>query len=392
MDMKRKILIVQHSANLDGSGFSALMLADGLQNHGWEVSVTFGYEGPMMDRFRDAGHVVSISPHKSWLRVKKPIRFIKNLIYEISASRHIEKLIKSANPDLVYINTAVSFAGAFAARRSRTPCIWHLRELFSNVGGEMRAPSSFLPAIRRAMLKLSDCIIVNSAAVAENMLGNRKGIAEVVPNAVNVSFFEDTRSQKALRSELRLPSDGPVIGVPGTLRPMKGHPFFFEALAELVKHDASVTAIVSGGGTEHYTAHLNELVHTLGISNNVRFMGYIKDMPGFYRACDIACIPSVAEPFGRTVIEAFATGIPVIASSVGGIRETVDDGRTGILIPYGDVEELSSGLANLLKDSHLRKTLGNNAKKDAKKRFTESIYKDRLCQIILDIVSKIHNK
>ena len=68
----------------------------------------------------------------------------------------------------------------------------------------------------------------------------------------------------------------------------------------------------------------------LASADRIHFVGWVEDMPAFYRACDMVCIPSRAEPFGRTAIEAFAVGTPVVATAVGGLQEIVEDERTGL--------------------------------------------------------------
>lgn len=379
--MPRRLLLAQYSSNRDGSAQSALLLADGLQAAGWAVHVAFGFPGPMVDVFRDAGHPAEVVPHKSWLRSSRLAYWLGRVVAdEWRAARAFEAVLDAVRPEIVYVNTSVSLAAVLAARRGGVPCLWHLRELFADVGGEMRVPRGLRPLVRRAFPYLSTRLVVNSRAVAENMLGHAEGVA-VVPNAVGDSFFDIDLTPGEARERLNLPAQGPILGVPGTLRPMKGHPFFFDAVAPLAHADPSLHIAVTGGGTPAYRRQLAEHVARLGLSEQVRFLGSIDTMPAFYRACDAVCIPSVAEPFGRTVIEAFAAGTPVVATAVGGIRETVTHGETGLLVPYGDQRALTDALT-VMRDLAARRRLARQARAKADAHYRDEIYQQRLVHIV----------
>jgi len=119
---------------------SGLMLADGLKKSGWETHVIFSFDGPVVGLYERNGHKTYIAPHKSWLRTKNFLRFIRNVATEIRASSGILTIIRKISADVVYVNTMASFAGAWAAYRNKTRCIWHIRELLDDVHGEMVVP------------------------------------------------------------------------------------------------------------------------------------------------------------------------------------------------------------------------------------------------------------
>jgi glycosyltransferase involved in cell wall biosynthesis len=135
---------------------------------------------------------------------------------------------------------------------------------------------------------------------------------------------------------------------------------------------------VTGDGEAAYVEELHRLVREHKLADRIRFLGVIEDMPTFLRACDVACIPSVAEPFGRTAIEAFAIGTPVVATSVGGLREIVDDGETGLLVPYGDTSALAEAILRLLLNPALRTSIADRAAEKARLIYHEQSYKSTL--------------
>ncbi|QXD16186.1 glycosyltransferase family 4 protein [Rhodocaloribacter litoris] len=381
-DPAGRVLLVQHSASRDGSTFSGLLLADGLRDAGWWVHVVFGHPGPMEAVYAERGHATSVVPHKNWLRRAHPARFMKDAITEYRRARAFDRCIAQVRPDVVYVNSVVSLAAVVAARRAGVPVVWHLRELFADVGGEMHAPVLLKPLVRRIIARLPDRLVAPSRAIAENLLGAAAEQVTLVPNAAGRRFFEEERTRGEARRVLRLPENGLILGVPGTLRPMKGHTFFFEAVASLAARYPSLTLAITGHGAEAYEQALQARVQELGLAGRTRFLGSIANMPAFYRACDVVCVPSRAEPFGRTVIEAMAVGTPVVATAVGGIREIVRHEETGLLVPYGDHTALASALDRLLGDADLRARLVEAARRDACERFHERVYQTRLGDLV----------
>lgn len=387
--MNNRVLIVQYSASLDGSTVSALMLADGLRDAGWETYVAFGHAGPMIDRFRDSGHGASVVLHKNWLRAGRHGKFARDVYREVQTVEVFEQKLRTLRPDLVYVNTCASLAGAVAAHRHQVPCVWHLRELFVDVGGEMKVPRGTKPWVRSRFFRYADRLIANSGSVARNLLGDASHRrALVVPNGVEDRFFQQAMAKEEARFRLGLPLEGTVLGVPGTLRPMKGHPFFFRAVEALLKEDKTLRVAVTGAGERAYVEQIRGLVQELGIERQVIFLGSIDDMPTFYRACDVACVSSVAEPFGRIIVEAFASGTPVIATSVGGIPEIIDEGVNGLLVPYGDEHALAARLRELLQDERLRKQLSAGALEKARREYHETTYKERICRAVEGMVNR----
>lgn len=386
MNPSRHVVIVQFSPHRDGSAMSALLLANGLSQDGWRTTVLFASDGPMMAEFEAHGHRVTQVPHKNWLRSSSLHRTLRNWRREWVASTALQAVLAREKPDIVYVNTGASVAGVVAAQRLGLPVLWHLRELFGDVGGELVVPKSLRRIVQQTFLRGADRLVVNSNAVAKNLLGGKGGKATVVYNAVNDRFFEESRSPVQAKSALRLPEDRQIVGVPGTLRPMKGHPFFFEAMAPWLAEHPSWDVAVTGRGAPGYEEDLRGQLQQLGIETRVHLLGSIRDMPAFYRACEIVCVPSRAEPFGRTVIEAFAIGTPVIGTRVGGIPEIIDDTLTGRLVDYGDATGLRRILTLLVTDPAERVRLRDEALQAAAHRYTASVYTSQLRKAVNSLV------
>lgn len=120
-----------------------------------------------------------------------------------------------------------------------------------------------------------------------------------------------------------------------------------------------------------YQDHLESMVPE-GLKNKVRFIGNLPHsaLSGFYRASDVFVNSSLSESFGMPIIEAMSAGLPVVATKTGGIREVVDDGRTGILVRPGDENSLADAVIRLLKDERLRRSMGEAGRGRVLRNFT----------------------
>ena len=354
---------------------------------GYETCVIFATDGPAIQAFRQSDVTVYTLTHLSWLRRKPLVEFVYDFIREWRRKKRFAELISQVQPDLVYINTSVSIAAAIAAKHSDIPCIWHIRELFSEVGGEMQAPEFLKPTIARFFRYFSSTLVVPANIVSHCMLKQSARCHSIpvhtVPNGIPASFFSENQTSNSTISDVASKNEESlVIGFPGTLRPVKGHFFFLRAIAPILHQRADLRVLITGDGTGTFKREMVELISSLGIREQVRAIGTIEDMPAFYRSCDIICVPSASESFGRTVVEAMASQRPLLASAVGGIKEIIDDRLNGLLFDYGDEEAFRSALTELLENKVMREKLAKAARKKAWEQYREETYKQRLITII----------
>ena len=368
------------------------MIVRGLLSRGCEVNMSLGSDGPWRERI-SADCPVDVVPHKNWLRRQQVWRFFKDLFAEHRSAGGFEKVFAQNRPDLVYLNSLVCYAPAVAARRLGIPVIWHIRELFSDVGGEMTWPNRIpKQVVRRRIVSLADRLIVNSEAVRCNVFGE-EGVPRpvVIPNGVGEVFFRNTCEKSEAREGFGLPLDQPVVGVPATFRPMKGHEFFVRSVPKVLERVPHCTFAFTGAIDSPFARSLQEQIQAQPFSDRIVFTGVIQDMPQFYRACDVCCVPSSSEPFGRTAIECMASGVPLVASAVGGLKEIVQHEQNGLLVEYGDVCSLADSVVLLLMDSLVRERLVSRALQDAVENYSASVYTDRVIGVINDVL-RPHSK
>jgi glycosyltransferase involved in cell wall biosynthesis len=125
--------------------------------------------------------------------------------------------------------------------------------------------------------------------------------------------------------------------------------------------------IIVGEGSER--VRLQELVTSLGLDKHVTLAGFRTDVPELLQRMDVYVQPSLHESFGIVLLEAMAAGLPVVASEVEGIPEIVADGETGYLVPVGDSEALANAVRSLLRDTELRRKMGETGRRRVAKEF-----------------------
>lgn len=374
--MTRAAVFVQFTAEPSGSPISGLMVVDALREAGYHVHAVFHQLGELVAEYERRGCTVEQLPHAQWLAGGPWHRRVRRLTRDFAAARRFARRLRELRPQLVYVNNLTGLAPVLAAKQCGIPCVWHLRELFDDVGGEMHAPwPGGKPLVRRWVRRLPTHVVAISRAVAENVLGaSTLPNLTILPNAVGDEFFHCPLTRPQARQCFGLPQDVPIVGVPGTLRPVKGHPFFLEGFATVVRRMPQCLAAITGDGDPRYQAQLERLVEALNLTGKVRLLGTVNDMPAFYRACDVICIPSRSEPFGRTAVEAMAVGTPVVASAVGGLQETIQHNKTGWLVPFGDADHLGRSLLDLLDAPQTRLRVAGAAKEVAERAYGAAAY------------------
>jgi D-inositol-3-phosphate glycosyltransferase len=194
----------------------------------------------------------------------------------------------------------------------------------------------------------------------------------VIPPGVDLSHFYPIPRDEALEFIGVPPCDRMVLFV-GRIEPLKGLDILLEAIALLRQRDFGVCpfclVIIGGDSTESEAAmsaemtRLQELSVRLGLTDLVAFLGKRDQdtLPYYYSAAEAVVVPSFYESFGMVALEAMACGTPVVASQVGGLAFLVQDGVTGLTVPYEEPAALADRLALLLKDPDLRARMGRQA-------------------------------
>jgi glycosyltransferase involved in cell wall biosynthesis len=169
-----------------------------------------------------------------------------------------------------------------------------------------------------------------------------------IPNGVEPFERPTSARIRAIRAELAIPVDAPLIVTVARLAPEKGIVDLLEATPLIHQAVPGVHLVIAGEGELRNS--LVELAGRLGVANRVHFTGFRADVSDLIGSSDVMVLPSPAEPFGLVLLEAMSVGCPVVAVAAGGPLEIVDDGRTGRLVPAFDPSALAKAISEVLTD------------------------------------------
>jgi glycosyltransferase involved in cell wall biosynthesis len=228
--------------------------------------------------------------------------------------------------------------------------------------------------------------VVPSTSVRDKLnlalLGKARHI-EIIPPGLNLKTFDETNTNQALTIRFRKGAKR-VIGTVGRIAAQKALHILLTATPSLLKEEPDTRVLIVGEGPLRQT--LEKKARSIGVSHAVTFAGYHSDPVPLYRAMDVFVLPSRYEGFGIALIEAMALGVPVIATRIVGVVDVVQDKVTGLLVPFGDSEALSSAILRLFSEPILRQRL-----RDGAIRFVKSeCSRERMAAKMEELYFKLH--
>lgn len=291
----------------------------------------------------------------------------------IESIRILKYLIRSIPISLVHTNTSRATIYAYlAARRLGVSIIWHARIPHSD-----RFLDRFLSA------RCSRIIAVSQAVKRRfNWLQEEK--IRVIYNGVDTKRFAPGLPYDQIMNKFNLKKNNVVIGTVGRISPEKGLEFLISATKDVVKVHPQAKILIVGEGNTQYLLALQAKVDELNLSSHVIFAGFHNNIPEVLRSIDIFCLPSLTEGFNRTLLEAMACGLPIVATEVGGNVEIIKDGLNGLLVPPRDSAALSSAIVDLLNNKSKARRIGTEARRIVEKSYsietsvrqTEALYEE----------------
>jgi glycosyltransferase involved in cell wall biosynthesis len=207
----------------------------------------------------------------------------------------------------------------------------------------------------------------------------------IVPNGVDTEKFKPTDA-KAARRQFGLGNEPCVLFV-GSLIARKGLPFLVEAAKKIVKENGETKFLIVGAGPLKET--LVNTLKTANLSGNFTFLGNLKEdaLPTVYGCADVFVLPSIQEGQGIVLLEAQASGKPVVAFDVGGVNEAVQNKQTGLLVKRGSSDELADALLKLLSDKSLREKMGAAGRGFVSENFTWDICAQKMLKVYYEALA-----
>ena len=273
------------------------------------------------------------------------------------AARAVRRIAHRDSVDLVHANSIrAGISAVAAARTGASPAIVHVRDVL---------PDGTLTRVTRAVVGAgASAIVGNSAFTLERFAHTRTdAVLAVAHSAINLDRLSAAAEldRGAARAALGIrPQVGPVLGVVAQLTPWKAQDDAVRIVSGLRDEHPEVLLVLVGSAkfvsnsTRHdnqaFVARIRAQVAHLGLQDRVLFLGERTDVPEVLRALDMLLVPSWEEPFGRSVVEALAVGVPVAATSAGGPREVLSDGVHGLLLPPRQPDAWVQALLPVLGD------------------------------------------
>lgn len=295
------------------------------------------------------------------------------------------QLMRRLKVDIVHFHDVpTSVWSTIPARLAGVPVI--MRTLHNTTAPEANHSRFFIGVLRRMYARHTHFIAV-SAGVHASQTEKYPRIADRITiqhNGIDPTPYEQPVDRDACLAELGLEGREFVIGVVARLARQKAHEVFLKAMKRIGESNDNVAAVIVGDGPRR--AELTDLADRLSLGDRVVFVGVRNDVPRLLRAIDVMCLSSNWEGLPITILEAMASARPVVVTDVGGNREAVIDGETGIIVPPENPDALADALLRLAGDPESRAEMGRNARArfeeefaiDAMIRTTESIYDDCL--------------
>jgi len=331
--MQRKFLAISNHADMLGGGEHSFL--DFISNlpHNWRALAVTPNDGELTSRLRQnkiQTFIIPLSSMKPWYI----IRILANL-------QSYFRLCRRYHPVLIYANgPRAVFYGGIVGRLQHIPVLWHCR--ISN-------PDIYLDFILR---RLSTKIIANSEITAQRFGTPLDSKIKVIYNGLDLRRLKD----ESVAIPSQVDPKWKVILVVARASRWKRHDVALKAFEQVAAKDPNAHLVCVGAMDElesDWWKHLQEKSHQSMFSNRIHWIGQVSDVRPWYRAASVLLLCSENEPFGRVIVEAMASGVPVVATRSGGVPEIVRDRIDGILVTPGSSEEIAASIELLLKDKEL---------------------------------------
>jgi L-malate glycosyltransferase len=348
--------------SIGGSGVIATTLGKELARRGHEVHF-ISYERP----FRLPTNIPRIYFHQVAIN---DYGLFKYPDYTLPLSVKMAEVSRNHQLDILHVHYAVPHATAAILARCMLPPEQRPR-VFTTLHGTdttlLGRDPGYGPAIQYALIQ-SDLVTTVSDYLrieTRHVLGF-DGCMEVIHN-----FYEPespTRSREEVRRDLGL-GDEVMILHSSNLRPGKRIDILLETVARIRPRESFKLVILAGGSFAPFA----DDVRRLGIEDRIIVRENILEIEDYLQAADLGLITSESESFCLSILEAMSFGCPSVATHVGGIPEVVQDGVTGLLVPFGDADQLARAVEKLIQDVPLRVSLGRAAQLQARERFSADV-------------------
>jgi glycosyltransferase involved in cell wall biosynthesis len=391
----KTVLLVTYGGSMAGVEFNTRRLARRLDPTKWNVLVVCARRGDLYTACRHSGihtevvycpRLFSTSVaigHK--LRLPNPLACFWDVAAFFVASRRLMKFFRKTKPAVVVTKGLFPhFYGGLAARWAGIPCVWHAEDFISE-----RWRGLFRRFFALASRFLPTRIVAIGEPVARQLPLSVQDKVQVIYNGSDTDSIQPGMDGSAVRQELGIALDAPVVGLVARLTAWKGQHYLLEAFARLVKKVPEARLVFVGAplfGNEGYEQRLRGRAKELGLADHVLFAGHRQDVSRVLAAIDVLAYTAVEKDnCPLSLLEAMAAGVPVVAFDIEGIRLVLPNPEDGLLVPVGDVDALADSIQQILADPKLRQNLSHGARR----RVVEAFSLNRHVACFDDVLSSL---
>ncbi len=382
---KRHTILYVHANNSDvgGADYCLFKLASELDRRRFRPVVCLARETPILDMYKAAGIKTYVIDMR---RIKKSVNplYLAGLAFNffktVSALR---KIIRDEKVDMVHGNDLLDLYGPVAGRLEKKSTTQYVRWILTS-------PRWLKALITRVVYWINDRVMTVSDGVARSMFSAN---GQVLPNVVTCHDWIDmekvghAETGGDIRKEFGIPKQVPLVGCVGRLEHWKGQEVFIRAAAKIHEQMPMAQFLVVGGGVtgrgrEAYGRRLVELAEQLGVRDKIIFTGHRSDISAIMESLDVFVHASITpDPLPGVVMEAMYCKTPVVGADAGGVPEEVANGRTGLLYPPGNHEQMARKIQMLLAHPRWAAAMGAAGRE----RVTRIFAKRLLCRKIENV-------
>jgi len=382
--MNRTIKVVQVTAADITAKKLLLPLINRLAAEGYEVHIACS-NGQYTSELRAGGHIVYN------ITIERRISPVSNL----KSLWHLYCLFKKERFDIVHVHTPVAAAlGRVAAWAARVPIvIYTAHGFYFHEHTSVRA-RQFLVWLEKLLGRITHVVFTQSyedalTAVREGICSEEKVLW--IGNGVDIERFSVQPGSNGIRESLGIPLQDKVVGFVGRLVREKGILELIQAMKLVVEVIPNTMLLLVGDTLDsdrdiEAKQAISRLLDQNGLGTHVMTAGFVEDIPGVMAAIDIFVLPSHREGMPRTIIEAMASGKPVIATNIRGCREEVAPDLTGLLVPVDNSAALATAIISLLLKPEIARQMGTEGRQRACELFDERIVLDKQVKAYAEIV------
>ena len=380
-----KILYLHAGAELYGADIVMLELIKGIDKSKFEPYVILPENGPLVDKLKNENINVSIEKYpilrRKYFNLKGIIQYGYNFF---KYSKKIVNFINNEKIDIVHINTSAVLEGCYIKKKTNVKVVWHIHEI-------LLKPRFVATIINKSIAKYADEIICVSNAVKEyfEKITKRKKNIKVIYNGVDNKKFNNNVKTDYLKTEFKINDNELIVGMIGRINAWKGQKDFINAMDIVIKKRKNVKGLIVGGvynGQEWRREELKKVISEKKLNEKIIMCDFRNDSPNIHNVIDIFVLPSTnPDPLPTVVLEAMATGKPIVAYKHGGVCEMVIENYNGFFAEVGNCEELANKIIEIVDNEEKRKRMGRNSENRQKELFSLNSFIKNFEKIYLEL-------